>query len=132
MKRRTIVARYAGFAIISIGANVGCQAAANLLYGGPHAVLISMVIGTAAGLLCKYVLDKVYIFGHQAQGAQAELATFFLYSIMGLATTALFWATEYVFHVLFRADCMRYVGAVLGLTIGYAVKYQLDRKLVFK
>ena len=27
---------------------------------------------------------------------------------------------------------MRYVGAVIGLTIGYMTKYQLDRRFVFR
>ena len=50
---------------------------------------------------------------------------------MGVFTSAIFWGTEYAFHLIFAGDFMRYVGGVLGLTIGYYVKYQLDKRFVF-
>ncbi len=56
---------------------------------------------------------------------------FVLYSFMGVFTTAILWGTEYAFHLIFADDFMRYAGGVLGLTIGYYVKYQLDKRFVF-
>lgn len=50
---------------------------------------------------------------------------------MGLVTTLLFWITEYTFDLWFATKTMRYVGAVIGLSIGYVAKYQLDKKYVF-
>ena len=50
---------------------------------------------------------------------------------MGVFTTAIFWGTEYAFHLIFTTDAMRYIGGVLGLTIGYYIKYQLDKRFVF-
>ena len=32
---------------------------------------------------------------------------------------------------LFRTEAMRYVGAVIGLSIGYVAKYRLDKRFVF-
>ena len=50
---------------------------------------------------------------------------------MGSVTTIIFWCTEYLFHLIFTADFMRYAGAIVGLSIGYYIKYQLDRRFVF-
>ena len=46
-------------------------------------------------------------------------------------TTFIFWGFEYVFDVLGQGSNWRYVGAVIGLVIGYRVKYTLDRDFVF-
>jgi putative flippase GtrA len=132
VKRRALVALYTAFAALSIAVNIGGQALASQAYDGAYYMPLSMVIGTAAGLACKYVLDKLFIFAHETRDARHELRTFMLYSIMGLVTTVIFWATELAFHYLFAAAYMRYVGAVLGLVVGYAIKYWLDKKLVFR
>ena len=50
---------------------------------------------------------------------------------MGVFTTAIYWGVEYAFHLIFATDTMRYVGGVIGLAIGFYVKYQLDKKYVF-
>ena len=54
-----------------------------------------------------------------------------LYLVIVIALTLIFWGTEYAFHLIFTTDAMRYIGGVLGLTIGYYVKYQLDKRFVF-
>lgn len=51
---------------------------------------------------------------------------------MGLVTTAIFWGTETAFWLLWQTDAMRELGAVLGLTVGYVVKYRLGRRFVFR
>jgi len=38
---------------------------------------------------------------------------------------------ESMFHIYFSADFMRYVGALAGLSIGFFLKYQIDKKYVF-
>ena len=50
---------------------------------------------------------------------------------MGLVTTALFWGTETAFWLLWGTEAMRELGAVLGLSVGYVVKYNLDKRYVF-
>jgi hypothetical protein len=47
---------------------------------------------------------------------------------MGLATTAVFWGFEFCFHFFFASKEMRYLGGVIGLTIGYVIKYHLDKR----
>ena len=88
-------------------------------------------LGTLAGLVVKYVLDKRWIFDDRSTGLRAHGQRFGLYTIMGLVTTAIFWGTETAFWLTWRTDAMRELGAVLGLTVGYVVKYRLDRRFVF-
>jgi putative flippase GtrA len=56
---------------------------------------------------------------------------FSLYTVMGTATTAIFWGTETAFWMIWHTDFMRELGAMIGLSIGYIVKYNLDRRFVF-
>ena len=50
---------------------------------------------------------------------------------MGVFTTLIFWGTELGFNAVFASGKAKYVGAVIGLTVGYVIKYFLDRKFVF-
>lgn len=128
----TIAMRYALFAVLSIMANVGAQKLTLMAYYGRYALAISMLVGTAVGLFLKYVLDKNWIFRYQHRGARHGMKVFTLYVTMGIATTLFFWSTEYFFEYLFGTEIMRYVGAVLGLMIGYITKYSLDKRFVFR
>ena len=79
----------------------------------------------------RYFLEKRYIFSFASKNIKHDGQLFILYSFMGVFTTAIFWGTEYAFHLIFTTDAMRYIGGVLGLTIGYYIKYQLDKRFVF-
>jgi putative flippase GtrA len=122
---------YAVFAAISTGANIGCQALVVWGYSGPSAVPLSILAGTAVGLPIKYVLEKRYIFRFSAANLTHDSKLFVLYSLMGILTTALFWGIEFAFHQAFNSDAMRYLGGLIGLTLGYLLKYQLDKRFVF-
>jgi putative flippase GtrA len=122
---------YAFLALVATAVNIGAQDVAIRLYSGPGAVTLSMLFGTAIGLVVKYILDKRYIFLFRARDAAHDTKTFALYTLMGVLTTAIFWGVELTFDHLFGTPGMRYVGAVIGLTIGYVTKYYLDKKYVF-
>jgi putative flippase GtrA len=122
---------YSLFALISTAANIGAQDVWERLWPGPWPIATSVCAGTAVGLIVKYVLDKRYIFCYQTTGALHDGRTFALYVVMGLLTTAIFWGLEGAFHALFATREMRYLGGVIGLTIGYAAKYRLDKHFVF-
>ncbi len=92
---------------------------------------LAIAAGTLVGLMLKYILDKRWIFHDTSTGLQAHSRKFMLYTVMGLVTTAIFWGTEVAFWLLWRTDDMRELGAILGLGVGYIVKYNLDRKFVF-
>lgn len=126
-----IVALYSLFAGLSTGVNIGSQMLSMLVHDGVYAVELSIFIGTLAGLPLRYFLEKRFIFAFQSKGVKHDSQLFVLYSFMGVFTTAVFWGVEYAFHLIFITDFMRYVGGVLGLTIGYYVKYQLDKRFVF-
>ena len=123
---------YAILASIATLTNVLAQDLLLRLYQGPAALQVSVLWGTAVGLVVKYVLDKRYVFGSQARDLRHDGRTFLLYTLMGVVTTLLFWATEAAFHLMFQSKAGRYSGAVLGLALGYAIKYRLDRRFVFR
>ena len=124
-------ASYVAFAAIATLVNLFSQEIVSRLISHQYEILFSMFVGTLAGLVVKYLLDKKYIFQYNTSSQKQDLTTFFFYSLMGIVTTCLFWVTEYAFHLMFEQKMMRYVGAVIGLSIGYITKYQLDKKYVF-
>ncbi|MCW8905834.1 MAG: GtrA family protein [Sedimenticola sp.] len=122
---------YALFAAVATAANLGAQAMVIWLYSGIHAIELSILVGTLTGLPIKYVLEKRHIFEFRSDGLAHDGRLFFLYSFMGIFTTLLFWLIEYMFHWMFGTDAMRYLGGAIGLTIGYVIKYRLDKRFVF-
>lgn len=126
-----IAVRYTIFAAIASGINLAVQVIAARLYTGPLALPFAMAAGTGAALVVKYILDKHWIFNDATTGAAVHFRKFSLYTFMGLGTTALFWATEWLFDWLSPGGGLRYVGAVIGLIIGYVTKYRLDKRFVF-
>jgi putative flippase GtrA len=132
VKRLTLPALYLAFAVLAIVVNIGTQALVVAVYGGPFQIAVSILAGTATGLVAKYLLDKAFIFRFVTRDKVHEARTFLLYTLMGIATTAVFWGTEAVFHVIWKTDAMRYVGGVIGLAIGYCTKYYLDKRFVFR
>lgn len=122
---------YTIFAIIATAVNIGFQELSICLYTGIFSLYISIITGTAAGLVIKYALDKKYIFNYQTQNHSHNTKTFMLYTIMGLLTTVIFWGFELGFDYLYETKEMRYLGGIIGLAIGYIVKYQLDKHFVF-
>ena len=127
----SIAALYTLFALFSTLINISTQILSVLVYSGPYSVEISILLGTAAGLPLRYLLEKRYIFAFKCKNLGHDGQLFILYSFMGVFTTIIFWSVEYAFHLLFDTAPMRYVGGVLGLSIGFYVKYQLDKRYVF-
>lgn len=131
--RHALVLRYAAFAVLAVIMNLGVQRV--VLWGEAEAsgvrFVMALAAGTLAGLVVKYVLDKRFIFFDNTSGVRAQGAQFGLYTLMGVATTALFWVTETAFWLIWGTDGARETGAILGLTVGYMVKYVLDKRFVF-
>lgn len=127
-----IIFKYSLFAILAIMTNLITQETVYNFYSGPYKLEVSILIGTIVGLLIKYILDKKYIFYHKTYTVNQNFTNFLMYSGFSVLTTVIFWGTEYAFDYIFGTKVMRYTGAIIGLTIGYIVKYQLDKKFVFK
>jgi putative flippase GtrA len=133
VSRRTLILRYTAFAVLAVVANLATQ---RIVLSGTAEVdatrfALALGAGTLVGLVVKYVLDKRWIFFDETRGARAQGRQFFLYSLMGVATTAIFWVTETAFWLIWGTDLARETGAVLGLMVGYTTKYLLDRRFVF-
>ena len=131
MRLTTLATRYATFAVLATIANLAAQRLVLAVDGRPLTFSIAVFAGTAAGLALKYALDKRWIFDDRSIGVAAHGKKFVLYTLMGMATTAIFWGTETAFWMIWRTDATRELGAILGLAVGYVVKYQLDRRFVF-
>ncbi len=122
---------YLLFICLSMAMNMCSQMLSMLVYKDAYAVEISIFIGTAVGLPIRYFLEKRYIFYFKSTNFQHDGKLFMLYSFMGIFTTAIFWSIEYTFHLVFMNETMRYFGALVGLIIGFYIKYCLDKKYVF-
>ncbi len=123
--------KYIIFAVISTLVNLLFQYFSFLGYDGFGSLYIAMFIGTLAGLVAKYILDKKFIFYHTPKNKKDDVKKFALYSLMGVFTTIIFWGTEIAFDTLYNDPNAKYLGAVIGLSIGYVIKYFLDKKFVF-
>lgn len=131
MTLQTLVLRYAVFAVVATIANLATQRL--VLQYGDTALYFAVAVGagTIVGLVIKYALDKRWIFYDLETGVKNHSRKFSLYTAMGLVTTAIFWGTETAFWLFWQTDLMREFGAVLGLSVGYIIKYNLDRRFVF-
>lgn len=122
---------YTILAIIATLLNIGTQEIVVRSHAGTDAITISVMVGTAVGLVVKYLLDKRYIFRFKARNAVHDGQTFALYTLMGVVTTAVFWGFEFGFQYWFQSKELRYLGGIIGLALGYFTKYQLDKRYVF-
>jgi len=126
-----IAIKYILFAAISTLFNLLFQYFSFGLYKGFGSLYIAMFFGTLAGLIVKYILDKKFIFYHTPKDKKDDAKKFILYSFMGVFTTLIFWGTEIAFYTLSQNPNAKYIGATIGLSIGYLIKYFLDKKFVF-
>ena len=131
MTRPRLILRYAAFAGLATLANLGAQRAVLAFGEGGGLFALAVALGTLVGLVVKYLLDKRWIFFDRGTGLKAHGRKFTLYTLMGGVTTAIFWGAETGFWLAWQTDAARELGAVLGLTIGYVVEYNLDRRFVF-
>lgn len=136
MSAYALISRYVLFAVAATLANLLVQRVVLLAgiflplpQGGIYAG--ALVAGTMAGLLLKYILDKKWVFEDRSTGIEEHGRRFPLYALMGVATTTIFWGMETMFWWAFHTTTARELGGILGLSIGYFIKYRLDRRFVF-
>jgi putative flippase GtrA len=126
-----VAIKYTTFAIISTLFNLTFQYFSFIVYVGFGSLYVAMILGTLAGLIAKYILDKKFIFYHLSLDLIDDTKKFALYSMMGIFTTIIFWVTEISFDMYFPDPNAKYLGGLIGLSIGYVIKYFLDQKYVF-
>ena len=129
MKKKLIL--YTFFAILASFANLLTQrlvlsiSKINLFY------FLAITSGTLVGLIIKFFLDKSLIFFDKTKDIKSLGRKFTIYTTMGIFTTSIFWATETIFWLIWRQENIREMGAILGLMLGYILKYRLDKRYVF-
>ncbi len=123
--------KYMLFAAISILVNLLFQYLSFQFENGFASLYLAMIVGTLAGLVTKYILDKKWIFYYIPKDKKDDAKKFILYSVMGVFTTIIFWGTEIAFDYLFTNPNAKYLGAIIGLSVGYVIKYYLDKNYIF-
>ena len=131
MKQPSAAVKYALFAVLATTVNIAIQRALGALLEEPHCIYLAILAGTTGGLAVKYCLDRRFVFHYRPPSRPDETLRVLLYLAMSAFATAVFWAVELCFWAIFSFPAARYLGAALGLTLGYALKYELDRRFVF-
>ena len=124
--------KYIAFAILATITNIFFQYVIFKNIKGAYTIYIAILAGTLSGLIVKYTLDKNFIFFYKTKNKLQNSKTFFLYSLTGIITTIIFWLVELSFYFILKNEHAKYIGAIIGLSIGYFIKYFLDKKYVFK
>ena len=125
-----IFVRYVTFAIIAGVCNLLTQEG-TLRVAPSDTIIPSILAGTAVGFVVKYVLDKRFIFFDPRDSHAAEMRKVLLYGFFSVLTTMLFWAVEISAWHVFQTVEAKYIGAVIGLSLGNWIKYRLDKHYVF-
>ena len=76
-----IAVLYTAFAVLSTVINIGSQMLSIWAFKGPYSVEISILVGTAAGLPLRYVLEKRYIFAFTSNNLAHDGKLFIFYSV---------------------------------------------------
>jgi putative flippase GtrA len=125
------VGKYIIFSIFSTLINLFFQYISFVIYKGFLDIYFAMFFGTLAGLIFKYIVDKKFIFYHKVKNKKDDGKKFILYTLTGVFTTFIFFGFEISFYHIFEDKNAKYIGAIIGLSIGYIIKYFLDKKFVF-
>jgi putative flippase GtrA len=131
MSMTSLALRYTIFAILATIANLAAQRLVLMAGDGDVIFALAVLSGTAVGLVLKFVLDKHWIFLDRSKGIGVQSRQFGLYTLMGVATTAIFWGFETAAWIAWGSELLRELGAICGLAIGYVTKYYLDKRFVF-
>lgn len=124
--------RYTVFAIIAMFLNLAAQRAVLWVEDSPRGLTAAIVAGMGVGLVVKYLLDKYWIFADTSSGLSQHTQKFTLYTLSGVGTTIISCGSEVGFWLIYGTHFMREIGALIGLSTGYAMKYNLDKRFVFR
>ena len=91
-------------------------------------LFFAVIVGSAAGLVFKYVLDSSIVF---EGNKPINIRTFVIYAFFGACITPVIWIVEVIFLNIFGTVFMRDIGALLGLALAYFIKYEMDKRYVF-
>jgi putative flippase GtrA len=95
--------------------------------------LAALGVGTVAGFIFKFIVDKFFVFRDRLSDddnirkTTEQVSKYFLFAIF---TTIIFWGTEASFYLIF-GEQWYLIGGIIGLAIGYTIKFILDNRYVF-
>jgi len=97
--------------------------------------ILSLGFGTLIGFIFKFIVDKFVVFEEkltdnrkvELERTTKQITIYFGFAIF---TTMIFWGFEFSFKILLEGNWYL-VGGLIGLIIGYTVKFILDRRFVF-
>ena len=140
---------YMIFATLSIIINLGSQYLAQLtliwivpsfaneklISNFENWFILALSFGTGMGFIFKFIVDKFVVFQESLQESKKEELQktgkqLTLYLGFAIITTIIFWGFEFLFKILLTGYWYL-VGGLIGLIIGYTVKFILDRTFVF-
>lgn len=93
--------------------------------------ILALGVGTVSGFVFKFIVDKFIVFEERTTTIEKTTKQIFLYFLFAILTTAIFWGFEFLFKILFTKGNMYLIGGIIGLTIGYTIKFLLDKTYVF-
>tara|TARA_A100001388_G_C28774120_1_gene505980 strand:- start:2252 stop:2668 length:417 start_codon:yes stop_codon:yes gene_type:complete len=131
MVKNSLIYKYILFSFIATFANIFTQRIIFSFNKSNSNFIIAILCGTFVGLILKFYFDKKWIFYDKVSSIKAEGLKFGRYTSMGIISTLVFWITETVFWLIWETAKMREVGAIIGLSFGYIIKYNLDKRFVF-
>ena len=150
MKRNNQYFLYVFFAIITTLINLGVQKGMEILLADTlnfsiysiyifknsritYGLMLQILTATALAFIFKYSVDKIYIFKDKTSYfTYSHLKQLLLYGSFAVLTTIIFWVFELSFEQFFVFRNAKYTGAIIGLAVGYTVKFILDKRFVFK
>ena len=124
MNKKILILRYSCFAFLATLANIFTQRIIMSFKQTNLFFIFAILIGTVVGLIIKIFFDNT-------SGIKLQSLKFGVYTSMSIISTLVFWVTEILFWVIGQTEHMREIGALIGLTFGYIIKYNLDRRFVF-
>ena len=140
---------YMTFAAISIILNIASQYITSVvlqiltpsfanqkLLNFEYSFLFPLGFVTVLGFLFKFLADKFIVFEEKLSDdrmadLQKSTKQITLYFGFAIFTTLIFFGFEFSFKIIFSGYWYLF-GGLIGLIIGYTLKFLLDRKFVFK
>jgi putative flippase GtrA len=132
LDRGSLMLRYAAFALLSIAVNGLMQFGILRVLPAAWAVYAALIAGTGAGFGVKYLLDRNYIFRHVSSGSAQELWVIALYLATSIVMTTMYLGSQALMYYSCGECALYYVVGMLVLVCGYAAKFVLDGRFVFR
>lgn len=95
------------------------------------AIFIKTGIATIGAFLFKFAVDKWLLFKDHNPDIKNTMRQIVIYGMFAVFTTLIFWGFEFGFKLLFHFRFSEYAGGVIGLVLGYTLKFIFDSRFVF-